>query len=104
MNNNTTLQPPTIPDTPLRRLAVTEAGDEPSSQIGFDAHLIGIAAKSIAIPMLLAAAFGLWLDKLLGQDYDWTVACLAVGFVVGSLAARNRVVRELSLTREEELR
>lgn len=66
----------------------------PSAWSGLGA--IGIIGWSAAMPMLLGAALGLWLDKRHWSSHSATPALLLVGLAVGCLnawrwvAARNR--------------
>lgn len=48
---------------------------------------VGAIGWTIAVPTVLGAALGLWVDTLWPNNYSWFSMLLPVGFLVGCLAA-----------------
>ena len=56
--------------------------------------MMGLIGWSVAIPTLLGAALGLWLDKHHPGKHSWTLALLVAGLVIGCLNAWRWVAKE----------
>jgi ATP synthase protein I len=56
--------------------------------------MMGLVGWSVAIPTLLGAALGHWLDTRHAGRHPWTLALLVAGLVVGCLNAWHWVVKE----------
>lgn len=56
--------------------------------------LFGMVGWSVAIPTLLGAALGSWLDKKYAQSFSWTISLLVMGLLGGCLIAWNWVRKE----------
>lgn len=56
--------------------------------------MMGLIGWSVALPTLLGAALGVWLDKRYMGDQSWTLALLAIGLVLGCFNAWRWVVKE----------
>jgi len=56
--------------------------------------MFGMVGWSVAVPSLLGAALGIWLDKKYTQSFSWTLTCLLSGIVVGCAIAWNWVTKE----------
>jgi ATP synthase protein I len=56
--------------------------------------MMGLIGWSVAIPTLLGAALGLWLDKHYPVSFSWTLTMLIVGLFVGCLNAWHWVAKE----------
>jgi ATP synthase protein I len=56
--------------------------------------MFGMVGWSVAVPTLLGAALGIWLDKKNHQSFSWTLTCLMVGLVAGSAIAWSWVNKE----------
>lgn len=65
-----------------------------SSGVWFGLGMMGLIGWSVAVPTLLGAALGLWLDHRYPAGRSWTLALLAAGLVVGCLNAWHWVVKE----------
>lgn len=48
---------------------------------------LGAIGWSIAVPSLLGAALGLWVDTLWPSNYSWFSILLPVGILIGCLTA-----------------
>jgi ATP synthase protein I len=56
--------------------------------------LYGMVGWSVAIPTLLGAAFGLWLDRKYKVSFSWTLSLLITGLMIGCLIAWNWINKE----------
>lgn len=56
--------------------------------------MMGLIGWSVALPTLLGAALGLWLDKHYPGGHSWTLALLAAGLVLGCFNAWRWVAKE----------
>lgn len=56
--------------------------------------MMGLIGWSVAIPTLLGAALGLWLDKHYPVEHSWTLALLAAGLALGCFNAWHWVSKE----------
>jgi ATP synthase protein I len=64
--------------------------------------LVGMVGWSVALPMLIGALLGLWLDRPHpGQD-RWTLVLLLLGLAVGCLQAWRWIVRQNQSFQDEE--
>jgi len=64
--------------------------------------MIGMIGWSVAMPTLLGAGLGLWLDNRHPGRHFWTLTLLIIGLVVGSLNGWHWIAREDKEMREEE--
>ena len=56
--------------------------------------MMGLIGWSVAVPTLLGAALGIWLDKHYPGIHSWTLTWLIIGLFVGCLNAWHWVARE----------
>jgi ATP synthase protein I len=70
--------------------------------IGFGLGMMGIIGWSVAVPTLLGAALGLWLDNRPTGSHSWTLALLTAGLVIGCLNAWHWIAAEDRAIREEQ--
>lgn len=64
--------------------------------------MMGMVGWSVAVPTLLGAALGLWLDKHYPGEHSWTLALLAIGVVLGCFTAWHWVAKEDREIHEQE--
>lgn len=64
--------------------------------------MMGLVGWSVAIPTLLGAALGLWLDGHYPSEHSWTLALLAAGLVLGCFNAWHWVAKEEREIRKQE--
>jgi ATP synthase protein I len=69
-------------------------------QVWFGIGMMGLIGWSVAIPTLLGAALGVWLDER-HSGHSWTLALLVAGLVIGCLNAGRWVASENRKIREE---
>jgi len=70
--------------------------------VWFGLGMMGLIGWSVAIPTLLGAALGLWLDKHHPGKHSWTLALLVAGLAVGCLNAWHWVAKEDKAMRDEQ--
>lgn len=47
--------------------------------------MFGMVGWSIAVPTILGAILGIWLDKTYTQSFSWTLSLMMTGLVVGAV-------------------
>ena len=62
--------------------------------VWFGLGMMGLIGWSVAIPTLLGAALGHWLDTRHTGRHAWTLALLVAGLVIGCLNAWHWVAKE----------
>lgn len=70
--------------------------------IWFGLGMMGLIGWSVAIPTLMGAALGLWLDKHYPGGRSWALALLVAGLAIGCFNAWHWVVKEDKAMREEQ--
>ena len=70
--------------------------------VWFGLGMMGLIGWSVAIPTLLGAALGLWLDQRYPGGRSWTLALLVVGLAIGCLNAWHWMTKEDRAIREEQ--
>ncbi|MCQ9379892.1 AtpZ/AtpI family protein [Methyloversatilis sp. XJ19-49] len=97
--------PPTLADQvgakARRKLRARRAGP-PGVWSGLG--MMGLIGWSVALPTLLGAALGLWLDQRYPGGRAWTLALLMAGLAIGCLNAWHWVAREDQAMRDEQER
>jgi ATP synthase protein I len=69
--------------------------------VWFGLGMMGLIGWSVAIPTLLGAALGQWLDRRFPGDRSWTLALLVAGLMIGCLNAWFWVSKEDKAMRDE---
>ena len=81
-------QPPSVADQvggkAARKLKARRDGTD---GVWFGLGMMGLIGWSVAVPTVLGAALGLWLDKKYPGAHSWTLALLVAGLVTGCLNA-----------------
>ena len=70
--------------------------------VWFGLGMMGLIGWSVAVPTLLGAALGLWLDNRHSGTHSWTLALLVAGLALGCLNAWHWVAKEDLAMRDEE--
>jgi ATP synthase protein I len=70
--------------------------------VWFGLGMMGLIGWSVAIPTLLGAALGLWLDQRYPEGRSWTLALLVAGLSIGCLNAWHWLTKEDRAIREEQ--
>ena len=63
--------------------------------------MMGLIGWSVAVPTLLGAALGLWIDKRYPGTHSWTLVLLAIGLGLGCVNAWHWVAKEEREIREQ---
>jgi ATP synthase protein I len=79
-----------------------KARRNPTQGVWFGLGMMGLIGWSVAVPTLLGAALGRWLDEHYSRNHSWTLALLVAGLVIGCVNAWNWVAREDRAMREEQ--
>lgn len=69
--------------------------------VWFGLGMMGLIGWSVAIPTLLGAALGMWLDAHHPGDKSWTLALLVAGLTLGCANAWHWVAKEERAIQEE---
>ena len=69
--------------------------------VWFGLGMMGLVGWSVAVPTLLGAALGIWLDKHHPGRHGWTLALLMAGLAIGCLNAWHWVDKEDKAMRDD---
>lgn len=64
--------------------------------------MMGLVGWSVAVPTLLGAGIGVWLDKHYPSSHSWTLMLLAIGLGLGCFNAWHWVAKEDREIHEQE--
>jgi ATP synthase protein I len=70
--------------------------------VWFGLGMMGLVGWSVAVPTLLGAALGLWLDNRHPGQYSWILALLTAGLVIGCFNAWIWIAKEDQAMHEEQ--
>ncbi|MGD0614106.1 MAG: AtpZ/AtpI family protein [Verrucomicrobiota bacterium] len=70
--------------------------------VWFGLGMMGLVGWSVAVPTLLGAALGIWLDKHHPGKHAWTLALLVAGLAIGCLNAWHWIAKEDKAMRDEQ--
>jgi ATP synthase protein I len=70
--------------------------------VWFGLGMMGLIGWSVAVPTLLGAALGLWIDQRHPGGRSWTLVLLMAGLTIGCLNACHWVFREDRAMHEEK--
>ena len=70
--------------------------------VWFGLGMMGLIGWSVAVPTLLGAALGIWLDAHYAGKHPWTLALLMAGLAIGCLNAWHWVAKEDKEMRDEQ--
>jgi ATP synthase protein I len=73
-----------------------------SSGVWFGLGMMGLIGWSVAVPTLIGAAIGLFLDTKYTGNISWTLTLLIIGLVTGCLNAWHWVAKEENEIRKEQ--
>ena len=74
----------------------------PAPGLWFGLGMMGLIGWSVAIPTLLGAATGIWLDEHHPGRHSWTLALLVAGLMLGCANAWHWVAKEDRAMRRQE--
>lgn len=64
--------------------------------------MFGMVGWSVAVPTLLGATLGQWLDTTHPQTFSWTLTLLITGLFVGCMIAGHWIVNEHKQIHKDE--
>lgn len=70
--------------------------------VWFGLGSIGVIGWSVALPAVLGAVLGIWLDQRYPGKRSWTLMLLVIGLALGCWNAARWVAREQREIRKEE--
>ncbi len=70
--------------------------------VWFGLGMMGLIGWSVAVPTLLGAALGIWLDRRHSGPHSWTLALLVAGLAIGCMNAWHWVAKEDKAMHEGE--
>ena len=70
--------------------------------VWFGLGMMGLVGWSVAVPTLLGAALGIWLDKRHPGSHSWTLSLLVAGLAIGCFNAWMWIAKEDRAMREEQ--
>ena len=82
-----------------RKLRARRRGDR---SVWFGIGMFGLIGWAIAIPTVIGAITGMWLDKRHPGGHSWTLALLVAGLILGCAQAYRWVSREDKKIRDED--
>lgn len=65
-----------------------------ASGVWFGLGMMGLIGWSVAVPTLIGAGAGMWLDRHYPGTHAWTLALLVAGLVLGCFNAWRWIVKE----------
>ena len=82
-----------------RKQRALRAGDQ---GVWFGLGMSGLIGWSVAVPTVLGAALGVWLDDRHPQNFSWTLTLLFAGLVLGCFNAWHWVAQQDASMSEED--
>ena len=82
-----------------RKQRALRAGDQ---GVWFGLGMSGLIGWSVAVPAVLGAVLGVWLDHRHPQSFSWTLTLLFAGLVAGCLNAWHWVRQQDALMHDED--
>ncbi len=62
--------------------------------VWFGIGMFGMVGWSVAVPSLLGATLGMWMDKKYPESFSWTLSFLILGLLAGCLIAWHWITKE----------
>lgn len=103
---------PKIKPTPTETEFSHQVGEKAARKLKAQRHvtqtvwsglgMMGLVGWSVAIPTLLGAALGIWIDKHYPGSHSWTLTLLAIGLGLGCFNAWHWVTKEDREIHEQE--
>lgn len=70
--------------------------------VWFGLGMMGLVGWSVAVPTLVGAGLGLWLDAHHPADHSWTLMLMPIGLALGCFNAWRWVSRESREIQQQE--
>ncbi len=85
----------------LKAARKIRARNHQGTGVWFGIGMMGLIGWSIAIPTLVGAGSGVWLDKNYPRSQSWTLALLVLGLCLGCFSAWRWIAKEERAMRQE---
>ena len=82
-----------------RKQRAQRAGDQ---DVWFGLGMSGLIGWSVAVPTVIGAVLGVWLDARHPQAFSWTLTLLFSGLVLGCFNAWRWVAQQNASMRDED--
>jgi ATP synthase protein I len=79
-------------DSKAKRKIKAQRSSQTSAWFGLG--MMGLIGWSVALPTILGAALGVWLDKHYKVDHSWTLALIVAGITIGCFTAWGWLSKE----------
>jgi len=79
-----------------------KAQRNPTQGVWFGLGMMGLIGWSVAVPTLLGAALGVWLDNRHPGSHSWTLMLMVIGLSLGCFNAWRWVAKEDREMREDQ--
>lgn len=89
--NNSDLFSQQVEEKARRKL---DAQRENKRSAWFGLGMFGMVGWSVAVPTLLGAALGIWLDKNHHESFSWTLSFLILGLFTGCMISWHWIAKE----------
>src|ERR1700684_2344097 len=94
INKTPNTEPPFAEQVGAKAARKLKARRNPTPGVWFGLGMMGLIGWAVAVPTLLGAALGLWLDQHHMGQHSWTLALLVAGLTIGCLNAWHWVAQE----------
>ena len=99
MNKETGIKPDKTRDEFIKQVEIKEnrklrALEDPKQSVWMGFVKYGTIGWTVAIPMLIGIACGVWLDKNYPSTHSWTLSLMALGLFIGCAGAWRWVESE----------
>jgi ATP synthase protein I len=95
-------KPPLSQEVGVKAARKLRARRHVTRNVWFGLGMMGLIGWSVAIPTLLGAALGIWLDKRHSGTHSWTLMLLIIGLIIGCLNAWHWVAKEDKAMQKEQ--
>jgi ATP synthase protein I len=87
-------KPPLSQEVGAKAARKLKARRNSTQGVWFGLGMMGLIGWSVAVPTLLGAALGIWLDNRHPGSYSWTLMLLIIGLGLGCLNAWHWMTKE----------
>ncbi len=101
-NKSSREEPPFAAQVGAKADRKLKARREGTPGVWFGLGMMGLIGWSVAVPTLLGAALGTWLDNHHPGTLSWTLALLVAGLLIGCFNAWHWVTKEEKAMRDEQ--
>ena len=100
--NNTSKHEPTFASQVEAKAARKLKARKSPQNVWFVLGMMGLIGWSVAVPALLGAGLGIWLDEHHPGTHSWTLALLVAGLIIGCVNAWHWVAKEDKAIQDEQ--